>query len=339
VKIAIANDSPIAVEVLRRALAFRPEHSVIWVARDGAQAIASCARTTPDLLLMDLVMPGTDGVEATRQIMATTPCAILIVTVSVGAIAARVFEAMGHGAIDAVDTPMLGNGDWQESSAPFLRKIDTVAKLIGTRRFIPSPDALGDTWIIARRERLVAFGASAGGPAALSIVLSGLPEDFPAAVVIVQHVDERFAQGMAEWLGRQCALPVRVVKEGDRPRAGTVLLAGTNDHLTFKTADRIGYTPEPREQAYRPSVDVFFASIGALWAGEAVGVLLTGMGRDGAIGLKALRDKGCYTIAQDQATSTVYGMPKAAASLDAAVDILPLERIAPRLVDTFRHRF
>jgi chemotaxis response regulator CheB len=143
---------------------------------------------------------------------------------------------------------------------------------------------------------------------------------------------------MAEWLNRESALPVRVAKEGDRPMAGVVLLAGTNDHLTFKTADRIGYTPEPRDQAYRPSVDVFFESIGELWSGEAVGVLLTGMGRDGAKGLKTLRDKGHYTIAQDQATSTVYGMPKAAASLGAAVDILPLERIAPRLVDTFRHK-
>ena len=169
-------------------------------------------------------------------------------------------------------------------------------------------------------------------------MLSGLPADFPAAIVIVQHVDERFAQGMAEWLSRHCALPVRVAKEGDRPTAGNVLLAGTNDHLTFKTAERIGYTPEPRSQAYRPSVDVFFASIGALWPGEAVGVLLTGMGRDGALGLKALRDKGCYTIAQDQATSTVYGMPKAAASLGAAVDVLPLERIAAKLTDTFKQR-
>ena len=186
-----------------------------------------------------------------------------------------------------------------------------------------------------KRERLVAIGASAGGPAALAALLSGLPKDFPAAVVIVQHVDERFTQGMAEWLGGQSALPVRVAKEGDRPTAGIVLLAGTNDHLTFKTAERIGYTPDPRSQAYRPSVDVFFASIGALWSGEAIGVLLTGMGRDGAIGLKTLRDKGCYTIAQDQATSTVYGMPKAAASLGAAVDVLPLERIAPRLVNTF----
>jgi len=336
-KIGIANDAPMAVEALSRVLALRPQHTVIWVAHDGAEAVALCARQTPDLLLMDLIMPGTDGVQATQRIMAATPCAILIVTVSVGVNAARVFDAMGHGAIDAVDTPVLARGNLQESAASFLKKIDTVAELVGTRRFMPSPDNLTDTWIIARRKRLVAIGASAGGPAALTIVLSGLPKSFPAAVVVVQHVDEHFAQGMAEWLNRDSALPVRVAKEGDRPTAGTVLLAATNDHLMFKAAERIGYAPEPREQPYRPSVDVFFDSAGAFWSGEVVGVLLTGMGRDGAKGLKALRDKGHYTIAQDQATSTVYGMPKAAASLGAAVDILPLDRIAPRLVDTFGH--
>jgi len=334
-KIGIVNDSPIALEALRRVLALRPDHAVIWAAHDGAQAVALCGRETPDLVLMDLLMPGTDGVEATRQIMAATPCAILVVTASVGAHAARVFDAMGHGAIDAVDTPVLGRGDLRESAATFLHKIDTVLKLVGTR---PSVDTFSDTGTFARRERLVVIGASAGGPAALTAVLSGLPKNFPAAVVIVQHVDERFALGLADWLGRDCALPVRVAKEGDRPAAGCVLLAGTNDHLRFISAERIGYTPEPQEQSYRPSVDVFFASVGAHWPGEVVAVLLTGMGRDGAQGLKALRDKGHYTIAQDRATSTVYGMPKAAASLGAAVDVLPLERIAPRLVDTFRHK-
>jgi two-component system response regulator WspF len=190
----------------------------------------------------------------------------------------------------------------------------------------------------APRERLVAIGASAGGPAALATLLAGPPGDFPAAIVIVQHVDERFADGMAQWLSRDCPLPVRVAKEGDRPEPGTVLLAATNDHLKFKSAGRIGYTPDPVAAAYRPSVDVFFESAGALWRGELVGVLLTGMGRDGAKGLKLLRDKGCYTIAQDEDSSAVYGMPKAAANLGAAVDILPLVRIAPRLIETFKQK-
>jgi len=336
VKIGIVNDSPIALEAQRRVLSLRPDHTVIWAARDGAQAVALCERETPDLLLMDLLMPGMDGVEATRRIMAATPCAILVVTASVGANAARVFDAMGYGAVDAVDTPVLGRGDSQDSAAAFLHKIDTLLKLVGTRRFLPNVDSFGDTGTFNRSERLVAIGASAGGPAALTAVLSGLPGNFPAAIVIVQHVDERFAYGLADWLSSDCALPVRVAKEGDRPAAGTVLLAGTNDHLRFLSPERIGYTPEPRELAYRPSVDVFFASVCAHWPGEVVGVLLTGMGRDGANGLKALRDKGHYTIAQDETTSTVYGMPKAAAMLGAAVDVLPLQRIAPRLLDKFK---
>ncbi|HEX5462273.1 MAG TPA: chemotaxis response regulator protein-glutamate methylesterase [Steroidobacteraceae bacterium] len=336
-RIGIASRSPATVEALRQALSLRPAHQIVWVAPDGAHAVAACARDTPDLLLMDLILPGIDGVEATRRITAATPCAIVIVTASVSANTNRIFDAMGNGAVDAVDIPPLTQSDRTAPPAQFLQKIDTFAKLVGTRRFIPGPDLFGDTWVIGRRERLVAIGASAGGPAAIARVLEGLPRDFPAAVVIVQHVDQRFAPGMAEWLSRSSPLPVRVAQEGDRLKAGTALLSGSNDHLVLKSADRLGYEREPQDQAYRPSVDVFFASVSAKWPGEAVGVLLTGMGRDGAKGLKALRNKGCYTIAQDEATSAVYGMPKAAATLGAAVDVLPLERIAPRLIDTFSH--
>jgi two-component system chemotaxis response regulator CheB/two-component system response regulator WspF len=168
-------------------------------------------------------------------------------------------------------------------------------------------------------------------------VLSALPKTFPAAIVIIQHVDAQFAPGMAQWLSGTSVLPVRIAQEGDRPAAGTALLAGTNDHLIFKTSSKLGYSDEPRQLSYRPSVDVFFESLSELWLGDAVGVLLTGMGRDGARGLKTLRNKGHYTIAQDEPTSAVYGMPKAAAALGAAVDILPVDRIAARLVEIFSH--
>jgi chemotaxis response regulator CheB len=178
---------------------------------------------------------------------------------------------------------------------------------------------------------LVAIGASAGGPAVLSQLLRGLPKTFPAAVVIIQHMDAEMAPGMADWLGQGSAMPVRLATEGDRPTAGLVLVAGTSDHLVLKSASRLGYTSDPRDYVYRPSVDAFFHSVGRMWHDAAVGVLLTGMGRDGAAGLKAMRDRGFHTIAQDAATSAVYGMPKAAARLDAAVDILPIERIAARL--------
>lgn len=184
-----------------------------------------------------------------------------------------------------------------------------------------------------RQNRLVAIGASAGGPAAVSTVLRSFPAAFPAAIVVVQHVDEQFAAGMAEWFQQHSALPIRLAKTGDHPTVGTVLLAATRDHLAFVAADRLGYTPEPVEYVYRPSIDVFFQSVSRFWRGEAVGVLLTGMGKDGALGLRTMRQKGHYTIAQDEATSAVYGMPKAAAVLDAAVEILPVERIGVRLVD------
>lgn len=182
-------------------------------------------------------------------------------------------------------------------------------------------------------QRLIAIGASAGGPAALARLLAALPLDFQAAVVIVQHVDERFATEMADWLCRSSVHEVRIALDGEVPTAGTILLAEPGRHLVLRSPQALGYSAEPRECIHRPSVDVFFQSISRHRYKDAIGVLLTGMGRDGAVGLKAMRDAGCYTIAQDEATSTIYGMPKAAASLGAAVDILPLEQIAPKLID------
>ena len=335
-KIGIVNDMSLAVEALRRVVALKPEHELIWVARNGVEAVDQCAARTPDLVLMDLIMPVMDGVEATRRIMAATPCAILVVTASVGTNAGRVFEAMGHGALDAVNTPTLGSGDPAVTAAPLLKKIDNIARLLGNGKTPPRPAArIAQAPSTNAAGWLLAIGASAGGPAALKTLLADIPGDFPAAIVIVQHVDELFAAGMAAWLGRDSKLPIRVAREDESPQAGTVLLAGTNDHLRLKTAKRLGYTAEPREHFYRPSVDVFFESVVQLWPNRAVGVLLTGMGTDGAQGLKALRNKGHHTIAQDRASSAVYGMPKAAAALDAAVEILPLDRIAPKLVSFF----
>jgi chemotaxis response regulator CheB len=329
VRIGIVDDRPLAVEALRRAVALRPEQQVIWVARHGGEAVELCARATPDLVLMDLLMPTMDGVEATRRIMASTPCAILIVTASVGANASRAFEAMGYGALDAVETPGLGSADPGTSAAPLLAKIDPV------RRMLRHGQGAGPTVRPRPRaaDRLVAIGASAGGPEALATVLSALPEEFPSAIVIVQHVREQFVAGIAEWLDRQTRLQVKVAAEGDALTPGVALLAGTSHHLVLKAADRLGYAAEPSEYTYRPSVDVFFQSVSHLWRGDVVGVLLTGMGRDGAVGLRALRNQGHYTIAQDEASSVVYGMPKAAARLHAAVDILPVDRIAPRLIE------
>jgi two-component system, chemotaxis family, response regulator WspF len=338
VKIGIVSALPEVIACLRQALKLRPQHELLWFAGDCAHSVELCAKNRPDLLLMDLGEPGNRCVDAIAPIMAHTPCAILIVTRNTDADSSRVFAAMGRGAIDAVDVPLAGD-DSRAGAADLLRKLDSISTLVSTPKFIPSADRSSDTTSIMRiKPRLVAIGASAGGPGALTKLLTHIPKEFPAAIVIVQHVDEQFAAGMAEWLSRDSLLPVRVAAEGDQIRPGVVLLAATNDHLSLKADDRLGYTLEPSDSVYRPSIDVFFNSICHCWSGEAVGVLLTGMGRDGAKGLKALRDKGHYTIAQDQASSAVYGMPKAAIALGAAVDVLPIERIAARLIDTFCYK-
>jgi len=333
-RIAIVNDMPMAVEALRRALAFEPAHQVIWVANNGADAVRQCAEDIPDLILMDLIMPVMDGVEATRRIMAESPCAIVIVTVDRQQNVHRVFEAMGHGALDVVDTPAIGGANPRDAAAPLLRKILNISWLIGQSgsrvRSVATPEGNGST-----RQKLVAIGSSAGGPAALESLLKGLPVNFPAAIVLVQHVDQVFAAGMAEWSGSACGLPVRLAREGEPPQAGTVLLAGTNHHIRLLQNGTLAYTAEPVNEIYRPSIDVFFESVASYWKGDAVGVLLTGMGRDGAQGLKLMRERGYLTIAQDQDSSAVYGMPKAAAAIDAAVEIRSLNRIAPRLLEIF----
>ncbi len=178
---------------------------------------------------------------------------------------------------------------------------------------------------------LVAIGASTGGPEAIKAVLSCLPKHFPGAVVIIQHVDERHASGMADWLNNDIPLPVRIAREGDRPLSGTVLFAATNDHLVMTPTGNLSYSRNPVEYPYRPSVDEFFASIALYCKDEMIAVLLTGMGRDGGRGLLALRRLGHYTIAQDKISSIIYGMPKDAAERGAAIEVLSPSQIGKRL--------
>jgi two-component system response regulator WspF len=333
-RIGILCDQPAMAECLRNAVTQAQEHEVTWTAASGREAIEHCGADAPDLMLMVLRVTGIDIRDATRRIMSSSPCPILLVTVDKGAHVGPVFEAMGHGALDVVDLPTLISSAPQDSTALLLRKIATIARLIGDRNGVrrrPAQSTLAT--VSSRCDRLVVIGASAGGPAALAEILASVPRDLPAAIVIVQHVDAQFTVGMTEWLSDQSGLCVRVAKDGDRLVHGGVFMAGTSDHLVVEGTEHLTYTREPVHHAYRPSIDVLFESVSRHWRGKAVGVLLTGMGKDGARGLKVLRDRGHHTVAQDEATSSVYGMPKAAAALDAAVDVLPIGRIAPRLVD------
>jgi chemotaxis response regulator CheB len=326
-RVGIVNDVQMAVEVLRRVVTSAPEHTVAWVAYDGAEAAERCLADTPDVVLMDLIMPVVNGVEATRRMMRQSPCAILVVTANVDHNASLVFDAMGQGALDAVNTPVLQRGG-VEGGAELLAKLATIGRLLqkstGRSAVEPRPTSAGRAGAA-----FLAIGASTGGPAALAAVLSALPRGGGFATAIVQHVDAQFAPGLRRWLERESGHPVLIAEPGARPEAGGVVLAATNDHLVLRADGTFGYVIEPADYPYRPSVDVFFSSVVAHWRGTAVGVLLTGMGRDGAEGLLAMRRAGWVTIAQDKDSSVVYGMPKAAAEIGAASQVLPLGLIAP----------
>jgi two-component system, chemotaxis family, response regulator WspF len=339
-RIGIVNDMLLAAEALRRTIVQASKHDVVWIAQDGIEAVARCERDRPDLVLMDLFMPRLDGVEATRQIMARTPCAIVIATAQVEEHTGKVFEAMGAGALDAVNVPVFTADQKLTGAKELLAKIETINKLISPIKTAKRPGAPAKpaTLPIARAESLVVIGSSAGGPTALTTILATLPVDFPASIVIVQHVDKQFAYGLTVWFATHTKLQVRVAAEGDRLEPGQVYLAGRDRHLVMFSPTQLGYTTHPTNSSYCPSVDVFFRSVAKQWRGQAVGVLLTGMGRDGAEGLKALRLAGHHTIAQDKGTSAVYGMPKAAAELDAAKEILALDKIAARLTNIVTKR-
>lgn len=329
-RIGIVNDMPMAIEGMRRVIASSAAHSVAWAALSGKEAIEYCAADRPDLVLMDIIMPEMNGVEATRQIMQFTPCPILIVTSSVNKNSALVFEAMGNGALDAVNTPVLMGEDAVEAQQVLLRKI-SMLDILTRSRVIDDPPVSSHP--IGKRVptnelSLVAIGASSGGPQALAAVLQGLPASFNSAIIIVQHVDAHFSQGLADWLDQQTTLPVRLAKEGDRPAAGNVLLAGSDDHLVLTASGHLQYIEEPKSTPYRPSVDVFWDSLRKYWGGELTAVLLTGMGRDGAQSMLELRRHGAHTIAQNEKTCAVFGMPKAAIAIDAAHQVCALEDIA-----------
>ena len=334
-RIALVNDVMAAVEAMRRVILSQREHEVAWIARNGAEALDLYTSDAPDLILMDLIMPGIDGVEATRRIMARKPCAIVVVTANVTSQSAKVFEAMGAGALDAVNTPVLERTGAGEGARALLWKIETIRRLIGadSGRNPSTPAQPVDRQPAQHHNPLIGIGASAGGPTALAKVLAHLPADFPAPVIIVQHVDPHFAPGLADWLNGQTPLQVRLAREGDRPQAGTALIAGQDNHLVFASPRRLIYTRHPADCSYRPSIDIFFKSADQFWPGDVIGVLLTGMGRDGAEGLRTLHSRGHHTVAQDRPSSAVYGMPGAAAELRAASEILALDKIGPRLTN------
>ena len=338
-RIGIVNDSVMACEVLRRVVLSVPGQEVAWIARDGEQAVAMTREDGPDVILMDLFMPGTDGVEATQRIMNESPCAILVVTATVSGHISKVYQAMGSGALDAVDTPVLGPGGEVAGAASLLRKIDVISKLIGKTppRTATLPPSAPVEWPIQEPalHPLVLLGSSTGGPFALAEILAKLPASLKTTIVIVQHVDAAFAPGLGQWLSQHAGRKVELIRDGMELTEGKILLSGTDDHLVLGARRRLYYSAEPKALTYRPSVDVFFKSVAGHWPRSGIAALLTGMGRDGAEGLLLLRRLGWKTIAQDESTSVVWGMPRAAVALGAADQVLPLPLIGQAIASFF----
>ncbi|MCX5813752.1 MAG: chemotaxis-specific protein-glutamate methyltransferase CheB [Proteobacteria bacterium] len=337
-RIAIANNNIGATDILRTVVSSKPGYEIVWIASNGTEAVKNTAHNKPDLILMGLDLPVMGGLQAIQVIMKENPCAILIVTDEVSKHTAKVFEAMGKGALDAQSTPVIDSGGNIKGGEELLRKIAVIERLIGKEGMNGKNEQTVKKSAFKSHQSMIAIGSSTGGPKALTEIVSHIPDVVNMPVVIIQHVDIQFVDGLVDWLAGHTKLKVTLAKEGMTPEENTIYLAGTNDHLVIGDDLAFRYVAEPRDNPYRPSVDAFFMSVARHWPGQGVAVLLTGMGRDGAQGLLALRKAGWHTIAQDEKTSVVYGMPKAAAQIDAAKEILPIEKIADAVVKQIKNQ-
>ena len=319
-RVAIVHDDEGTTRLLQYLLV-DGGHEVAWSVTTGAAAIKKAEQDLPDLILLKLVLSDMNCAEATRTIMEHTPTTIIAVSKSVKKNPAKVFEAMSAGALDAFSEPTTEDPGSLQELKHKIENINKLHKSLNNSNKKPVSPVVKDL-------PLVAIGASTGGPAALVNVLSGLPQKPNAVVVIIQHMDNQFSEGMAKWIDEQTDIHVEIAQPGSKPKAGMAYIAGTDDHLILNQNGRFDYTPDPVDYPYRPSVDVFFESAVNYWPNKLIGVLLTGMGRDGASGLLSFYNRGMLTIAQDKDSCAVYGMPKAAVELNAAKKVLPIDDIA-----------
>ena len=296
------------------------------------------AEKNPDVVTMDIHMPGLDGCETTRRIMESQPRPIVIVSASFNSgDVAKMFRALEAGAVDAVEKPPgPGHPDHEALARKFIDAVTAMAGVRVIRRWprgrsgaqkpesVPKPPANG-------RLGLVVIGASTGGPPALQRLLTGLPKPCPVPVVIVQHISAGFVQGLGDWLTTTTGMPVRLAQHGELAPAGTALLAPDGCQMAVSRDGRILCGPEPAEHGLRPAVSYLFRAAAQNFGARAIGVLLTGMGRDGAAELRLMRDAGAMTLVQDQESSIIHGMPGEAIRLGAATHIGNPERLAALL--------
>jgi two-component system chemotaxis response regulator CheB len=338
IRVLIVDDSTVSRDLLTYLLASDPGIEVVAQARSGAEAVAALDANKPDVVTMDIHMPGMDGFETTRQIMETQPLPIVIVSASFDASdVAKTFRAMEAGAVAAVEKPR-GPGD--PAHAEMARKLIDTVKAMSEVRVIrrwsrhrvetsraepPAAPRIGG------QIRLVAIGASTGGPPVLQTVLSGLPKPCPVPIIIVQHISAGFVQGLADWLTTTTGMTARIAQHSELALPGVAYLAPDGCQMSVTREALMMCGPEPAEHGLRPSASFLFRSVAYHFGASAAGVLLTGMGCDGAEDLKRMRDTGAVTFAQDKESSVVHGMPGEAIRLDAATHVGNPERIAALL--------
>jgi two-component system chemotaxis response regulator CheB len=360
ITVVVVDDSAVQRRFLRGAIDAAPEFDVVGEARNGKEAVALVERLRPSAVVMDLDLPVMGGVEAIERIMATCATPILVYSGFVsGAASANAVEALSAGAVDVLAKPGpqdTGSLDgYAETLRQRLRVVSRIRVITHPRGRLRTTGGAADARpllpVAGRRPlgsttdglalpedvRLLVIGASTGGPQALLNVLSALPVDLPQAVLVVQHMAEGFIHGLASWLDQLVPMKVSVGESGRRLQPGTVTLAPSGGNLLVQDDRlRVLVTPPEPGQFHVPCIDATMRSVATALGPRAVGVLLTGMGRDGAAGLLAMRQKGAFTVGQDEATSAVYGMPAAAAALDAIDRQLAVDDIGPTLRDVLQ---
>ncbi len=333
IRVLVVEDSAVTREYLAYLLGQDPTLQVVGTARNGLEAVEQTGRLKPDVILMDVNMPGMNGYEATRQIMAHLPTPIVMISASFKRDEViMTFKALEAGALTILEKPVgPGHPDAVEAAKRLVETVKLMAEVKVVRRWprAEHPIVLAPApAIINRKVRLVAVGASTGGPQVLATLLSGLPANLAASVLVVQHIAPGFLPGMAEWLGQGTRLMVKLAEPGESVRPGTVYLAPDGVQMGIARDGRIRLMKEAAEEGFCPSVSYLFQSVAESYGPSACGILLTGMGRDGAAGLKRLRGAGGVTIAQDEASSVVFGMPAEAIRMGAAEYVLSPEQIA-----------
>jgi two-component system chemotaxis response regulator CheB len=340
-RVLVVDDSLTVRKRLIEILADHPDFEVAGEASDGKQAIELCRALRPDVITLDMMLPIMTGLAVTEYIMAHQPTPILVVSASTNrGELFKTYDALAAGAVDVLDKPR-GEGvdqSWEERFVSTLRLVSRIRVITHPRGRLGAMGRAGVTLAGmsaaggADRFQLCAIGASTGGPAALIEVLRAIPAPCPVPLLIVVHINEIFGSAFADWLGQQTPHPVAYPQDGQPLSAfvGRVALAVPGQHLVVQ-GERLRLDPGPERHSCRPSVDLLFQSLARDRGPTTVAALLTGMGRDGAAGLLDLRRAGALTIAQDEATSVVYGMPREAALLGAAERVLPLSQIGPAI--------